>query len=395
MIWGGLKPIRRRFIIDVGTLTALTYAALILPPSTIAHKATLALSCAVTFFTAGLTTRWTISFPMVPIVLLQCSRYSVALVSDGSWTSLAIKMFSLLLVSKSFLLTILFPAVKINKVKGKWNVGIIDLHLPVENFFEHEHVTVRLLYPTLEKSVRVPYFDVENGPRICKALMKVGAPPPLNKLNFMLNHWRLSTVDGKRNATPHVPAASNDDNVKDGDGTSGKEASRPKLPIAIYSHGLTGSAELYSYQTMSLAANGTFVISITHSDSSAIDVTRKDGSFISYDPKISQLAGMKETFEDSVKQRRRQVDYRARELLAAADALAKLNERNADELKELGVSFVDKLDLKDIVVLGHSFGGATAINAAHMRPNMFMCCIAHDPAIDWCTDGKIQYRCFC
>ena len=134
MIWGGLKPIRRRFIIDVGTLTALTYAALILPPSTIAHKATLALSCAVTFFTAGLTTRWTISFPMVPIVLLQCSRYSVALVSDGSWTSLAIKMFSLLLVSKSFLLTILFPAVKINKVKGKWNVGIIDLHLPVENF---------------------------------------------------------------------------------------------------------------------------------------------------------------------------------------------------------------------------------------------------------------------
>jgi pimeloyl-ACP methyl ester carboxylesterase len=287
-------------------------------------------------------------------------------------------------VEKSFLLKNLFPEVKINKVKGKYKVGIIDLHMPVENF-EHEHVTVRLLYPTLEKSVRVPYFDVENGPRICKALMKVGAPPPLNKLGFMLNHWRLSTVDGKRNATPHVPAAPNDENEKDGDESSGKEEN-PKLPIAIYSHGLTGSAELYSYQTMSLAASGTFVMSITHSDASAIDVTRRDGSFISYDPKISQLSDKKETFEESVRQRRWQVDYRARELLAAADALTKLNERNADELKELGVSFVDKLNLKDIIVLGHSFGGATAINAAHMRPNMFMCCIAHDPAIDWCTD---------
>lgn len=378
MLWGGLKPIRRRFLIDVGTLSALTYSVLI-PPAlfAFAHKGILITSCLITYFTAGLTKRWTVSFPMIPIILLQLSRYTLDL-SSPSWTAFAIQNISLLLLANSFILTILFPAVNISRPNGKHNVGIIDVHLPVDNF-EHDHVTVKLLYPTKEKSGRVPYFNEETSKRICKALMKVGAPPPLNKLGFMLDQWRLSTVHGKRNAIPHVPDAMENS-------TKGK-AERSKLPIVVYSHGLTGTAEIYSYQNMSLAANGTLVMSITHSDASAIGVKRKDGSFIDYDPLISQLAKKKDSFIESVQRRRGQVDYRARELLAAVDALIQLNQTN--NVEQIGVSFVDKLDLNDIIVMGHSFGGATSITAANMRPHLFTSCIAHDPAVDWCTDGKL------
>ena len=415
MLWGGLKPIRRRFIIDVGTLSALTYSVLIPAPAlSLAHRGILVASCFITIFTAGLTSRWTVSFPMIPIVLLQCSRYYTAYSTAGTgawtgawtWTALVIKTFSLLLIAKSFILTILFPAVKISKPKGEYNVGIVDMHIPVDNF-EHDHVTVKLLYPTNDKNDRLPHFAKDTSKRICASFMKTGAPPPLNNFGFMLDQWRLSTVDGKRNAIPHLPEkgthshthADNDNNNHNDNGadndtsTSMKmktgKAVRSKLPIVIYSHGLTGSAEIYSYQNMSLAANGTFVMSITHSDASAIGVKRRDGSFIDYDPHISQLSKKKDSFVQSVRKRRWQVEYRARELLAAVDALTKLNETNVDDLEEVGVSFVDKLDLNDMIVMGHSFGGATSINAANMRPDLFTCCIAHDPAVDWCTDGKI------
>jgi platelet-activating factor acetylhydrolase len=314
---------------------------------------------------------------MVPIVLLQTLRYFITIDDHGdSWLVYSIKAFSLLFIGKSLLLTILFPALKISNIKGKYNVGIVDLHLPVDNFVQN-YVHVRFLYPTLEKSTRIPYLDTDMGAKICKTLIEIGAPPPLNKLGFLLNHWRLSTVQGKRNANPFVPIREND------------ESGSKLLPIVVYSHGLTASAELYSYQTMSLAANGAFVMSITHSDASAIAVKRKDGSFLGYDPHIANLAKEKETLLESVRSRRRQVEYRANEVLAAIEALLELSKRNIQELNDVGISFVNKLDVKDITMMGHSFGGATALSVANMRPDLFTCCVAHDPAVDWCTDGKI------
>lgn len=383
MLWGGLKPIKRQFVFDCLTLGLLAQSSFIQCSNS--HKTILVTTCLVTIITVGWTKRWTISLPMVPIVLLQTLRYFSAIEEDdNNWRAFSIKAFSLLFAFKSLLLTILFPALKISNIKGKYNVGIIDLHLPVDNFAQ-DYVNVRFLYPTMEKTTRIPYLDSEISAKICKSLIEVGAPPPLNKLGFLLDHWRLSTVRGKRNASPFVPARHSDSNGKN----EHEESSSNLLPIVVYSHGLTASAELYSYQTMSLAANGTFVMSITHSDASAIAVKRKDGSCLGYDPHIANLAKEKETFLESVRSRRRQVEYRANEVLTAIDALLQLNKRNIQELHDLGVSFVNKLNVKDITMMGHSFGGATALTVANRRPDLFICCVAHDPAIDWCTDGKM------
>ena len=409
MLWGGLKPIRHRFFLDVVTLVALGYSALISTGGVAkdvhadscsptfssgcshVHISILVLSCLVNFITAGLTQRWTISLPMVPIVFMQCLRYFM----NGSprW-EMAIQISSLLLVGNSFLLSIMFPAVNINAVKGKYNVGIVDIHLPVEDFV-HEHVSVRLLYPSREKSVRVPYFNIDTADQTCKALIKL-APPPMNKLSFMLNQWKFATIYAKRNAVPFVPSdeskanvnanAEKKDTLKNDEDSSDPNQSNSKLPIVVFSHGITGNAEIYSYQAMSMAANGSLVMSINHTDGSSIGFKRRDGSFLEFDTAIGEIGKQKGRYPESVRHRRKQLNHRVNEFLAATQALIKLNETNVAELDQVGISFANKLNVNDCIAAGHSFGGATALTAAHRRTDLFTACVAHDPAIDWCPD---------
>jgi alpha/beta superfamily hydrolase len=67
-----------------------------------------------------------------------------------------------------------------------------------------------------------------------------------------------------------------------------------------------------------------------------------------------------------------------------------LNQRNILELEVLGVSFVQKLNIKDVTFMGHSFGGSTALTAAHRRPHMPLCVVAHEPAVDWMPSDSSQ-----
>jgi len=248
----------------------------------------------------------------------------------------------------------------------------------------------------------VPYFNKDIAAETCAELMKVGAPPPLNKLSFMLNAWKLSKIRAKRNATPLPSLISNHSDTCSANGdvvhetsTNGartcngdrrSNSNHGKLPIALYSHGLTGNAEIYSYQTMNLAANGIVVLSLTHTDGSAIGYQKeKDGPFIPYDHNIIKL-WKKDNQTEYVRARRDKTSYRARELEAAAQALMKMNVENPVELEMLGISFVDKLDIEEFFVMGHSFGGATAISLAARKPDLFKYCVAHDPALDWMPD---------
>ena len=424
MLWGGLKPIRTRFVLDMITLTALVYSVQLRTSShAVQHTSILALSCLLTMVTAGITKRWTISLFLGPVVALQLSRYYWTETEPGigieiGWAAVAVKIVSFTLLAISFLLTILFPAVRIDHVEGKYKVGVIDLHIPVDHD-DHDRVSVRLFYPAQQQKsghgrngdlYRMPYFNVDTADKVCKALMTTSAPPPLNKLNFMLDQWKLSTICAKRNAAPFVPkndkeggknlSASTNANAnavnteekdfgeekKDDDSDKEKSRSRSSgLPIIVYSHGITGSAEVYSYQAMSLAADGSLVMSITHSDGSSIGMKRHDGSFLDFDKTGRELAE-KEGYAESVRHRRKQLEYRAAEFVASTQALFKLNQMNIPELEKMGISFVGKLNINDCIAAGHSFGAATALAACHRNTELFTACVAHDPAFDWCPD---------
>lgn len=398
MFWSGLRPIRSRIYLDLTVLFLSTYGTII---NDIHHETTitflsLAIASTIQFLTAGLTRRWTISFPLIILIILHIIHGIIAS-SISSIGTFSIWIFSCLVILTSIILSVLFPAVDISHPKGKYNVGIVDFHLPVsfdidksKSYFHrldttdnnmNGFVSVRILYPTnhintnqKDGNRKIPYFNsnVKTVKEICKALMTVGAPPPLNKLTWMMDTWQLSSIQAQLNVQPITES-------NDGD--------NKKLPMVIFSHGLTGNKFIYSYQGLNLASNGYFVAIIDHTDGSAIGMTKYDGTFLPYDSSIQDIA--KECDVKYVRARRQQTEHRSAELHAVTLALLRMNESNIHQLDRLGISFVNRLDTSNVAIGGHSFGSASALTTAVRYPHLYSCVIAHDPALDWsCDDAR-------
>lgn len=191
--------------------------------------------------------------------------------------------------------------------------------------------------------------------------MKHGGPPPLRKYGWMLHNWRLTRLEGKHHATPL----------------------EGPFPLIFYSHGLGGSAEMYSYQTRALAAQGYIVVVLDHADGSAPVILRKDGSLQRRNNSIVELhrAGKHDEY---VRARRTMTKYRSDEIVAAVDTMVGLNDKNIPELMAVGLDFKGKLNTNEIHYMGHSFGGASVFHAAQRRVPTSV--IAHDPATDWIPD---------
>jgi pimeloyl-ACP methyl ester carboxylesterase len=277
-------------------------------------------------------------------------------------------------------LSVLFPAVELPPIDGPFNVGIVDFHLPVDMVnYDYKacgmnsssgstHVPVRILYPTLDEPKTMPLLKPHTALEFCRETMKLGAPAPrLKAFSWMLHTWRLSGIQAKRNARL-LPASE-----------------QKELPVVIFSHGLGGTSDIYSYQTMALAAHGFIVLSITHQDGSAPVVQRSDGSLLTFDHEIGKL-GIGWNYAAYVRERRARTDHRVRELLTSTEALLRLNEKDLLDLGQLGMSLVGRLQKDHTFFMGHSFGGATALTAAKRRPDLVKGVIAHDPASDWMPD---------
>jgi platelet-activating factor acetylhydrolase len=375
MIWGGLRPILSTLIIDVLTLSGLVWATWTPHHKEKASLFALVASCLLTVATAGLTSRWTVTFPMIPFLALQVLRRIPFL--SGRSTAMGIAVLSTVLILMGGALSVLFPAVELPPIDGPFNVGIVDFYLPVDmanydckacgSSSGSTHVSVRILYPTLEEPENMPLLKPHTALEFCRETMKLGAPPPLKAFSWMLHTWRLTGVQAKRNARL-LPASEQE-----------------QLPVVIFSHGLGGTSDIYSYQTMALAAHGILVLSITHQDGSAPVVQRSDGSLLTFDHEIANL--WKEgKVDEYVRERRARTDHRVRELLTSTEAFLRLNEKDLPDLDRLGLSLVGRLQKDHTFFMGHSFGGATALTAAKRRPDLVKGVIAHEPAIDWMPD---------
>lgn len=69
--------------------------------------------------------------------------------------------------------------------------------------------------------------------------------------------------------------------------------------------------------------------------------------------------------------------------MGATIALQNLNQTNIATLESRDISFVGLLDTENTHLMGHSFGGATALTAGYRRPDLIRSIIAHEPASDW------------
>jgi platelet-activating factor acetylhydrolase len=266
------------------------------------------------------------------------------------------------------MLCIAFPAIQPPPVEGKHRVGVVDLHLPInmrelEGGYKPGHVMARIWYPTNEVGT-MPYLRPKVATDYLRESILTAAPPPISRWSWFLDYWRLIRIDCKQNAKP-------------------LQLNGEKFPLVAFSHGVGGSAIIYSHQTRYLAAHGYVVVSLDHSDGSSPAVPRKDGSIQLLDKSVEEVYRAGREIE-YVKLRREQTNHRAYELTGAMAALKQLNLKDIPELE--GISFVGLLDTSQVHLMGHSFGAITALTAAFRHPMEITSVVAHEPATDWCPD---------
>lgn len=214
-----------------------------------------------------------------------------------------------------------------------------------------------------------------------------------------MSHMRISCIED-------APVFSSKDDKSDA-----------KLKVAFVLHGLGGTRCFYSHICMRLAAEGYFVISPEFSDGTACMTQLPDGTKRPYEP-YKLKDGEKLVCAGSHSWRKRQLEHRAHEMKIIADFFSSLTDQQpligeSDNLPKITPNdpyirwklkrsgsascFLDSLsfngakrssapdaeatvllDIKNPLIVGHSFGAATAIHlqrSADDRAAAFRGCI--------------------
>ncbi len=224
------------------------------------------------------------------------------------------------------------------EVTGEYNVGRTKLMMndyaryniysPTEDEDKYVKYVVNAYYPTEDEGVPSSYVSDEYNELFKQVAANEKGESPLVYL--------------KQNAIDDAKCAKTDGG----------------FPVVIFAPGGSWPIELYSYLFEEMASHGYIVFAVTDPVSSPV-IGLPDGS--AYSP--AQL-GYSDTFIASMigyKEQKEMVNYtfdnsNTFEILHMVRSLNSLNESE-------GI-FKDRISLGDVVVSGHSIGGASAVNAA-------------------------------
>ena len=170
-----------------------------------------------------------------------------------------------------------------------------------------------------------------------------------------------------------------------------------RFPVGIFSHGLAGCRTTYSQYLAELASQGMVIASVEHRDGSAPSTTiqfndeRKDET-ITYFKHDELDKGQDGQEKASIWDfRKAQLDLRQAEVLEAAHLLQQLNDGQGGDLaattRDISAkaelqSWKDRLDLKNLWAIGHSFGGATCIELIRKKESVFTHALVLDPWLE-------------
>ena len=275
-----------------------------------------------------------------------------------------------------FFTTFVFPPLEIIAPTGPYKVGVVEGFIPpmekLEGHKRNSTVKIRVLYPTMSASTSSSSSKyLPQGSRICTEFMEFGAPPPLKKFGFLLHYWTLI----KSCFVDNAPLADCDE----------------KFPVVIYSHGLGAVANLYSIQAGNLASSGKVVVLVEHQDRSAMITHNELGEEVNYDKSIVLLNVDGVDTPEYVRKRRAQCEVRCWEVQQATKYFIEMHKKGK-QTEDFLQLLKGRLDVaKGVNIVGHSMGGATAINAAGRSPELYKSVVVHDPACDWvCDDVRID-----
>lgn len=137
------------------------------------------------------------------------------------------------------------------------------------------------------------------------------------------------------------------------------------IPI-VFSHGLTGARHCYSTYAREMASNGYLVFLMDHHDGSCCYTQDHEGKVIPFDSSVPFF---------NYKDMHDKVVLRENEIKSLVDYISKENFVTSELNFEEGKA---KIALDQLVVAGHSFGGATALRFAN-NDERARACLTFDP----------------
>lgn len=266
-------------------------------------------------------------------------------------------------------------------------------------------ILVTIYYPTSSASDAAPgrSLDWLEAPKLRSigGLLKYAGIPKYLAVPIILPAY--SVVAQKLPAVVEAPLA--------------PESSSEGFPVAVFSHGMGGTRTTYSAYCSALAGSGIVVAAVEHRDGSSACTTihhpaAKDaqsssgffrwfsGSSNGVENKIYVRPTEVDGSPEPMDVRRAQVAFRRKEVLAALNVLEEINAGKASTLVEsctrsqrddakarerrshILSGFGGKLKMLDPWLIGHSFGGSTAIQTLRHTDCPFGQALVLDPWVE-------------
>ncbi|XP_066108184.1 platelet-activating factor acetylhydrolase-like [Saccopteryx bilineata] len=288
---------------------------------------------------------------------LFCFCSCLALAQPLTWQDLSpvahIKPSEQLNKIKALMFAAVFGQTNIPRGSGPYSVGCTDLMSQYEN----KSTFLRLYYPSKDAdhpdTIWIPNKEYFFG---------------LSKL-LGTTYWLMSQILSMVFGSVTIPASWNSPVRTD-----------EKYPLIIFSHGLGGFRTVYSAIGMDLASHGFIVAAVEHRDGSAAATYYfNDQAAAEQGNKSWLYFKTREQGEEEKSLRNAQVRQRAKECSQALDViLSGKPVKNVLDLEFDVQPVKGSIDRNKIAVMGHSFGGATVIQALN-DDRRFRCGIALDP----------------
>ncbi|KAI0563807.1 Platelet-activating factor acetylhydrolase isoform 2 [Gracilaria domingensis] len=234
---------------------------------------------------------------------------------------------------------------------GRYEVSVADVHLPplrARVFYPTTNSTASALQaPWLAPSNEFPHEVVTNALRYARVPLArvLGAP--------------LHTVASRTLPASYGAPLLSSETVS-------------KLAVHIFSHGLAGATGGYNHVCMEIASHGGIVFAPEHSDGSAF-MAKVDGErveYARYNP-LSHGPSELEFRQNQLRTRVADLEQTLRNIQSANRGDIALQ---ALEGAPKAPSLSGRLDLNNVHVCGHSFGGATALAFARStKVNSVIC----------------------
>lgn len=243
------------------------------------------------------------------------------------WLKIIIVIICLLFTIIAITIPLILPVFTFKEPSGKYAVGTTSYTLVDQNRSESyeknlnikRKLAIQVWYPANknEKGELVPYLS--NIHPIASGLNKALKMPP-----FLFQ--QLSLVKAHSMDNLHI------------------SSDKPNYPVLIFSHGLTGFRNQNTFEVEELASHGYIVVGIDHTYDAAATIF-EDGS--SAEIRFKNLSGF-EVLDSHISIWEKDVSF-------VLNQLKKMNKKDKKHL------LTNRLNLDQIGMFGHSYGGATAV----------------------------------